>query len=209
MVRGTSAVVCTLVAWVALAAAAPPDSEADARKAFEEGQKYYNLGKFERAIELYEKAYELTPKAGLLFNIAQAHRLNKTYERARFFYQSFLRNMPDAVNRAEVEERIAEMTRLIEAQPKEPQPSVEPQPSSSPVPVMVPTPEVVARTVVPESGPGVPEAPRDRSRPIYKKWWFWAGVSAVVIGATVVALTVPGGGSDAPDSDFGIRKLVP
>lgn len=32
------------------------------------------------------------------------------------------------------------------------------------------------------------EAPREESGPLYKRWWFWAGVGVVVVGAAAVAL---------------------
>ncbi|MBP6846074.1 MAG: tetratricopeptide repeat protein, partial [Kofleriaceae bacterium] len=38
------------------------------------GRKNYDLGRFRRAIALYERAYEELPDAAFLFNIAQAHR---------------------------------------------------------------------------------------------------------------------------------------
>src|SRR5689334_21413543 len=93
-----------------LASVARADKATDeARKFYDQGTKYYALGRFPEAIENYEKAFEIKPDPIFLYNIAQAHRLNNNFERAKFFYKSFLRQMPDAPNRADVEKRISEM----------------------------------------------------------------------------------------------------
>jgi hypothetical protein len=81
-----------------------------------EGQSRFDLGKFDEAIDLFQKAYEVYPYPEALYSIAQGHRMKKDYERAVFFYKSYLRNSPDAANRASVEARIQEMEGLIAAQ---------------------------------------------------------------------------------------------
>src|SRR4051812_8016102 len=45
-----------------------------ARQVNNEAQVEYELGHFQRSLELYEKAYKLRPIPGLLFNVAQCHR---------------------------------------------------------------------------------------------------------------------------------------
>src|SRR5438876_481729 len=76
-----------------------------ARKSYEEATKAYDLGDFKRAVEGYKAAYEAKPDPVLLYNIAQSYRLAKDFEQAIFFYRSFLRRMPDAPNRDDVEAR--------------------------------------------------------------------------------------------------------
>ncbi len=78
----------------------------------QEGKSRFDLGKFDEAIDLFQKAYEVYPYPEALYSIAQAHRMKKDYERAVFFYKSYLRNEPGAQNRAAVEARIQEMERL-------------------------------------------------------------------------------------------------
>jgi MYXO-CTERM domain-containing protein len=87
----------------------------EARRHYEQGQTQYDLGNFDAAIDAYKKAYELSNQPGLLFNIAQAYRLKKDYEKALYFYKSYLRRLPDAQNRADVEARIADMEQQIAA----------------------------------------------------------------------------------------------
>jgi tetratricopeptide (TPR) repeat protein len=99
-----------LVAQPAWSVAA--DAGAEAKKHFEEGTKAYNLGEFNRAVTEYRAAYSAKPDPVFLYNIAQAYRLGGDLQQALFFYKSFLRNVPSAPIRKEIEERIAK----IEAQ---------------------------------------------------------------------------------------------
>jgi hypothetical protein len=109
-------------ATVAYAQPAPPPpsgdeaKKAEAKTLYEQGLSAYNLGKFPEAIAAFTKAYELSQAPGLLFNIAQSHRLNKDWEKASFFYSTYLRLKPDAANRADVEARIKEMDEQLEKQ---------------------------------------------------------------------------------------------
>src|SRR5262245_16083155 len=82
-------------------------ADTDARRHFEEGSKAFALGEFPKAIEEYRAAYRLKPDPAILYNIAQAYRLNSELTQAVFFYRSYLRNMVNAPNRKEVEQRIA------------------------------------------------------------------------------------------------------
>lgn len=94
------------------------DKKAKAKAAYEKGLGHYNLGEFDLAIESFREAYALSSAPGLLFNIAQSHRLKKDYEQASYFYRTYLRLKPDAPNRADVEARLEEMDKLIEEQKK-------------------------------------------------------------------------------------------
>lgn len=92
------------------------EKKAKAKALYEQGLSAYNLGNFDEAIKVFSEAYALSAAPGLLFNIAQSHRLKKDYERATYFYQTYLRLKPDASNRPDVEARLAEMAKLIEEQ---------------------------------------------------------------------------------------------
>jgi tetratricopeptide (TPR) repeat protein len=89
-------------------AAATPEDEA-ARHHFEIGRRKYNLGDLDEAILEFKHAYELSPAPGLLFNIAQAYRAKKDNERALYFYATYLREDPQAPERAYVEARMEEL----------------------------------------------------------------------------------------------------
>jgi len=217
-----------LAALAALLCAAPVRAEApsaggSAKDLYLQGQKYYDLGEYNRAIELFKSSYEVEARPQLLFNIAQAYRFAGNPERAHFFYNAFLRNLPKAPNRAEVEKFIAMMAEAMKKQPlPSPSPSASPEPSASPSPsplasplpspsaspVAIPPPDRVAAGTDPSPTPTAPAAPAERSRPIYKKWWFWAGIGALAAGTVaVVVVTSSGGGVDNPSTDFPTMTL--
>jgi hypothetical protein len=104
-------------------AAAPTGADealsAEARKHYEEGTKAFNLAEFPRAITEFKAAYNAKPDPLLLFNIAQAFRLGGDDAQALLFYKSFLRNMPDAPNRKEVEARIRTLDKAVAEQQRQ------------------------------------------------------------------------------------------
>jgi len=86
-------------------------SQADkkfAQEAFKQGQIQYNLGRFEKALEHFSKAYETMPHGAFLFNIGQCHRQLNDHQKAVFFFEGYLRALPTAPNRQEVEDLITE-----------------------------------------------------------------------------------------------------
>jgi tetratricopeptide (TPR) repeat protein len=89
------------------------EKKAAARAFYEQGLSAYNLGNFDDAIKAFSEAYSISQAPGLLFNVAQSHRLKKDYEKATYFYTTYLRLKPDAPNRTDVEARLAEMEKLI------------------------------------------------------------------------------------------------
>ncbi len=108
-----------LVASVAIAA---PASEKEARKLAQAGQTAYDLGRFDEALDDFTKAYEASPKPGLLFNIAQCHRQMKAYERAAFFYRRYLSLAKKPSNEAQVRELLKDMEEKAAQQQATPPP---------------------------------------------------------------------------------------
>lgn len=119
-------VLATLVAVVSTMAvvrsgrAADDPEAAAAKKHYEEGTKAFNLGEYPRAITEFKATYNAKPDPLLLYNIAQSYRLQGDAAQALFFYKSFLRNMPNAANRKEVEGRIKALDKQIADQKKDP-----------------------------------------------------------------------------------------
>ena len=84
--------------------------------------------------------------------------------------------------------------------------------ASSPVPLFVgssdPSPSPPRPADAGQENDTVPAPAVDSGgsskKPIYKKWWFWAGVGAVAVGTVaIIAVSSGGGGREAPSSDFG------
>jgi tetratricopeptide (TPR) repeat protein len=83
---------------------------------YQKGVTAYDLGKFDEAVEEFQKAYEIRPTAAYLYNIAQAYRQKGDAARAVFFYRRYLQKAPDAKNREVVEKRIGELEELARKQ---------------------------------------------------------------------------------------------
>lgn len=169
-----------LLAIFAFGAAGVPahadDGTRVAKAHVEKAKKLFNLGKFDDALSEYQKAYDAKPLPKLLFNIAQCYRNLGQVDQAIFTYKSYLQNVPNAGNRAEVEATIdqledekarGESQRLKLTPPKE-------EPKEEPVKPTPPTGDT----------------------PIYKKWWFWTTIAVVGVagGVGIYEATKPGSG---------------
>jgi tetratricopeptide (TPR) repeat protein len=142
-------------------------------------------------------------------------KLTQALDRYRSFLR---KASADAPNRATAEKFVEEIKRKLEekkeaapvapieaapaTQPTLPAPTTTPPPpadttpptagsSSAPPPpagpVATPVPPPVDTTANLTSPPVTPE-PASAEQPIYKKWWFWTGVGAVVVAGTVTAI---------------------
>jgi hypothetical protein len=114
-------VVVGVVATLAGRAQAAPEDNAAAKAALTEGDRNFQLGRFDAAIDAYERAYGLDPQPAFLFNIALSHR--RQYEidgqidhlaRARELYRNYLKLEPQTTHKAGVEKLIAELTAKID-----------------------------------------------------------------------------------------------
>ena len=65
-----------------------------ARFLADRGRQLQRDGKFAEALEAYKAAYVLAPSPGLLFNLAQAYRLNGDCDDAAWMYRRFLDTDP-------------------------------------------------------------------------------------------------------------------
>lgn len=81
----------------------------DPRELYQRGRVYYRLGDYRAAIREFEEAYRTTRSPALLYDLAQAHRLDGNRQRALPLYRAYLHDLPKAKNRAEVEQRISEL----------------------------------------------------------------------------------------------------
>jgi tetratricopeptide (TPR) repeat protein len=168
----------SLVAIAGGHAAAERAGQKEARELYRKGLTQHELGDYEGAIVAFKRAYELTRAPGLLFNIAQSARLKKDYQQARELYRSYLRQLPDARNRADVETLIGQMERILtEQQQAAPAPAapVEPPPVAAPSPV---TPPQVS---IPPSAADRPPPDRNRGRTLK-----WTGIVMAAAGAAAL-----------------------
>ena len=101
------------------AAQAPPDTaanDAEARARFQAGERAFARGDFEAALEDFERAYSLSRRPGLLYNVGLAAQRARRRERAIEAFREYLRLEPDTANRASVERTIADLEELLAAE---------------------------------------------------------------------------------------------
>ena len=182
--RARLLLVLVLVAGSGVPAAAAGGSDRPGRARFAMAEAKFNLGRFEEAVVDYQAAYEAEPLPAFLFNIGQCYRNVGNYERAQFYFRRYVELDPRSPNRPDAEQLIAEMDRLAAGRRGAELASSSaltslpaPVPGSEPAPAFAP---VVAHT-------------RDdaaRSRPIYRRPWFWVGGAALVAGAITAGLLI-------------------
>lgn len=145
-----------------------------ARRHFDKADKLFALGRFDEALEQYEKAFDAKPIPDFLFNIGQCYRNLGDYESAIFSFRKFLTLDPETQRRPAVEQLIDE----LEAKKAQA--------------------DLLARERKIEEG-RKQEAPK---KPITSRWWFWTGIAAIAVagGGTAYLLTRE---DSLPASDLG------
>ncbi len=92
-----------------LAQPGPADSDALARKVFSRGARAYDRGDFAHAYDFFVRAYELSPRPGLLFSEGQAlRRLGGRRDEAIACFEAYLAT-GGGTRRAEAQAHIAEL----------------------------------------------------------------------------------------------------
>jgi tetratricopeptide (TPR) repeat protein len=107
--------------------AAPAGVDPEAIRLYQEGLRHYQAGEYDRAIADLEASYARAPAPGLLYNLAQAHRLAHDCARALALYRRFLESAPAGETRLRAEDRASEMDRCVAAEkPPAPPPAAPP-----------------------------------------------------------------------------------
>jgi tetratricopeptide (TPR) repeat protein len=112
MNRFSTAVAVTLALAVVARAEPPPPTEqarAVAREHYEKAVNHFNAGEYVAAAAEFLAVHEAVPQPALLYNAAQAYRLGGDGEKALAHYRQFLKEAPQAKQRADVERRIKEL----------------------------------------------------------------------------------------------------
>jgi tetratricopeptide (TPR) repeat protein len=197
---------------------ATEDAQARARDHYAAGLRAYNIGDFDLAIREWKAGYRLHGSPDFLFNIAQAYRGSRDYERALFFFNAYLRERPDAPNSDEVRELRDEMNRLREeeraSREKPPNEPIDPTHSDVPREPGEVVPTVAEAPPPPEPPPGadLPEATATPTSPPSAsadgralKWsGMIAGGTGVALFATGIALS---GAASSAEGDLEAAAL--
>ena len=182
----------------------------EARDLFKLGKQAFDEGRFDRALMYFKDAYVLSHRAALLSNLGSALDRLRRDDEALEAYKSYLEQVPDAPNRAFVEERV----RVIEAaRPKTAPPSAAapaapaaPEENTPTAPAVAPTPEQTAQAAPASQSQPAPMTAavsadtKSDSPSLTSRWWFWAGIGAVAAAAVVVGVSASSSGGTRTES---------
>jgi tetratricopeptide (TPR) repeat protein len=181
------------------------DNKAVAKDAYLEGQRLFELGEYQKALDSFKRAYLAYDDPAFLFNLGQCYRMLGDKPEAVRSYKQFLRKVPDVGNRVAIEKIVSDLEAAIEqdraARARPPEGVQAPNGESGP-----------ATTVTqPSAGTTTAEA-KQPERPLYKKWWLWTIVGGVVVAGAAVGLGVGlanrGPGTTLPDFGPSTRSLL-
>jgi tetratricopeptide (TPR) repeat protein len=158
-----------------------PDTAHDeeARARFAAARLAYADGRFDDALEDFKRAYALSRRPELLFNVGSAADRLRRDQEALEAYEAYLKQVPDADNRRFIEARVRLLRERIADEDRR---AAERE---------VPTPQEAASAspLVVASQTG--DEPRDTGeRRVFSRWWFWTGVAAVVVAGVLTGVLV-------------------
>ena len=117
MLRKLVLAVAVLGLFVGWSGAARAENATVAREHYQRGTKFYDIGHYDEAIREFEAAYEAKSDPAFIYNLAQAHRLAGHNQEALQLYRNYLRHVPSAPNRADIEERIRGLEKAVAERP--------------------------------------------------------------------------------------------
>ena len=144
-----------------------PQQKQEIHQHYDRATRAYDLGKYTEAVDEYQKVYEIDGDPVMLYNIAQAYRLNDQPQDAIHFYRRYLQRSPEARNREDVERKIAAQEKVIEEKRKAAA-AVQPPPIPT-TPKTTPPPKPVQTVVEPPPPPPPPPPPVIRTPPAHRK----------------------------------------
>lgn len=90
--------------------------DADARALFQLGQSAFDAGRYEAALDFFQRAYDLSHRPQLLYNIGQAADRLRRDRRALEAFEGFLRDAPESPQHASTRSRVAVLRATVEAE---------------------------------------------------------------------------------------------
>lgn len=148
------------------------------------GEQAYALGNYEQAVRHFERSYQLSNFADLLYNLgmayAQWYGLSNDIthlRKARRLFQNYSKRLTDdpAMDQSQRQETEAHIAKIDE------QIAAEEARQAAAKPVVV---------VKPELDPAPPPTPDQPRKPVYKRGWFWGVLGGLVVAGAVTAAIV-------------------
>ena len=190
------------------------DAKERSKQLYKRGENAFAMGDYAHAAGYFEEAYELSQRPQLLWNVAAAHRAWFDLDhdvahlrRARTIYQNYASLIGDAGERDEAQREIARLDEQMASLERRPAaPPAAPPPAPAPAPPLAPAPAPTAPPAI-APDPGTPMAPAEPrsapslavtppaptaseapATPVWKRWWPWTVMGALVAGGAAVGL---------------------
>ena len=144
-----------------------------ARSLTREAMNAYRAGHYALALDRFQAAYARVPAPELLFNVGQCYRQLRRDEAAKAVFEAYLRALPDAPERAQIERWIAS---------REGQHAITPAAAA-----LAPPARSQSDVDRPLFARPTRASERDDEPELYERWWFWTAVCAVAVGGGVTA----------------------
>jgi tetratricopeptide (TPR) repeat protein len=157
-----------------------------AQQHLQRGNELFRRDEITAALAEFQAAFDLYPSPKLHFNLGQCERALGHAEAAAAHFERFLAEASDVSPdlRAEAQRYLAEA-----------RPAVAPEPPPAAAPPNAPdagTSPSLLPAAPPPSAPllAAPSAPPPAPASLYKRWWFWASVGAVIAGGAVLTFVL-------------------
>jgi hypothetical protein len=210
-----------IIAW------APPVRGASVESRQKAAKKACLLGDVDKGAEILADLYVETNDETYIYNQGRCFEQNGKNEQAVLRFKEYLRKAKNLrpADRDAVVKKIDELQGTIgrrETEAPKPASESKTQPGTALGPGAAPSPAgpPPARAALPPVSPasatdslGMSQSPPpepEASPPVYKRWWFWTGIGAVVAGAVVTGILL-GTRSSTPQSPAcdGLGECVP
>ena len=139
-----------------------------ARREFELGKRAYEAHSWDEATARFERAYELSNRPALLYNIGQSADRARNDVKALASFEKYLELVDDSPNHKVVRARVASMRQAQKERKSE-----------------VELARLKRETREAELAAALQKEKSDGK--VTKKWWFWTLIGAVVVGASLGA----------------------
>lgn len=183
-----------------------PARDQEARSLFEAGVSAYDNGRYRDALDHFTRAHELSGRPKMLYNIAQAADRLRMDASALAALRAYREQVPDADNRAQVDNRI----RALEAKTGGDAAQEPPPAAATPAPAPQPQPQPVG----PAPGPTAldaslqADATESDGGSVLTTWWFWTATGALLTGVVIGVALASSGGDETASPTTGTDGMV-
>ena len=195
-----------LFAGTVLLAAAPRAMGANVENKERAARKACMLGEVSKGVEILTDLFLDTSDVTYIYNQGRCFEQNGKNDQAVLRFKEYLRKAENLkmADRDAVQKKIDELQGAIDSHEAHSALALSSDSASRPTTVLVPSPlpasPAPAAATTDYPGLSVSSLPpaHEESPPVYKRWWFWTGVGALVAGGVVAGVLL--GRKSAPQS---------